>query len=59
MNLLVLKVHEGFKGSVSLKKIEEDQKQFKLKLNEVTIGNSKTKSEDQLYTIKNIKNLYN
>ena len=29
------------------------------KQNEITTGNPKTKSRDQLYTTKNIKNLYN
>ena len=38
-------------------KQEEGQKQFKLDLNEITKGNRK-KSEDQIKTIKNIKNLY-
>ena len=45
-------------GNDSIGKIEEDQKQFKSKLNEITTGNPK-KSKDQLYTIKDIKNLYN
>ena len=45
-------------GNDSTEKIEEDQKQFKSKLNEITTGNPK-KSKDQLYTIKDIKNLYN
>ena len=45
-------------GNDSIEKIEEDQKQFKSKLNEITTGNPK-KSKDQLYTIKDIKNLYN
>ena len=37
---------------------EKDQKQFKSKLNEITTGNPKHKSKDQLDRIKNIKNLY-
>ena len=45
-------------GNDSIEKIEEDQKQFKSKLNEITTENPK-KSKDQLYTIKDIKNLYN
>ena len=45
-------------GNDSIEKIQEDQKQFKSKLNEITTGNPK-KSKDQLYTIKDIKNLYN
>ena len=46
-------------SNISIAKIEEDQKQFKSKLNEITPGNRKHKSKDQLDTIKNIKNLYN
>ena len=46
-------------SSVSIEKIEEDQKQFKSKLNEITTGNPKYKSKDQLDGIENIKNLYN
>ena len=42
----------------SIEKTEEDQKQFKSKLNKTTIRNPKNKSKDQLDTIKNIKNLY-
>ena len=37
----------------------EDQKQFKSKLIEITTGNWKHKSKDELDAIKNIKNLYN
>ena len=46
-------------SSVSIEKIEEDQKQFKSKLNEITTGNPKYKSKDQLDGIEEIKNLYN
>ena len=46
-------------GDISKAKIEEDQKQFKSKLNEITIGNSKHESKNQLDALKNIKNLYN
>ena len=46
-------------GDISKAKIEEDQKQFKSKLNEITIGNSKHESKNQLDSLKNIKNLYN
>ena len=54
-----LNIHEEIKnGNVSIEKMGEDQKQFKSKLNEITTGNPK-KSKDQLYTIKDIKNLYN
>ena len=45
--------------NISIDKIEEDQKQFKYKLNEITTGNKKHKSKDQFDTIKSIKNLYN
>ena len=32
--------------NISIEKIEEDQKQFKYKLNEITTGNKKHKSKD-------------
>ena len=35
---------------------KEEQKQFKLKLSKITTENPKTKSKDQLYTIKNLFN---
>ena len=55
-----LSIYEEIKnGNVSIEKIEEEQKQFKSKLNEITTGNPKTKSKEQLYTITNIKNFYN
>ena len=41
------------------RKDKNRSKQFRSKLNEITTGNPKNKSEDQLDTIKNIKNLYN
>ena len=44
---------------ISIEKNEEDQKQFKSKLNERTIGNPKHKSKGQLDTIENTKSLYN
>ena len=46
-------------GNIWIEKIEEDQKQFKSGLNQITIGNPKKKSADQIKTIENIKNLYN
>ena len=46
-------------GNISIEQLEEDKAQFKLKINEITTGNRKHKSKDQLDTIKNIKNLYN
>ena len=45
--------------NISIEKIEEDQKQFKYKLNEITTGNKKHKSKDQFDAIKITKNLYN
>ena len=48
-----------FEGNIKLKKAEENQKQFKSQLNEITRGNPINKSEDQLNTIKNIKSLHN
>ena len=42
-------------GNISIEKIEGDQKQFKSKLNEITTGNLKHKSKDQLDTIKILK----
>ena len=45
-------------GNISLQKAEEEQKQFKLKLNEITMRNPKTKSKYQLDAIKNVRNLY-
>ena len=44
--------------NIAIEKIE-DQKHFKSKLNEITTGNPKHRSKDQLDTIKNIKNLCN
>ena len=44
-------------GNISIEKFEENQ--FKSKLNEITTGNPKHKSKDQIDKIKNIKNLYN
>ena len=46
-------------GNISIEKIEKGQNKFKSKLIEITIGNPKRKSKDQLGTIKNNKNLYN
>ena len=46
------------KGEKTLQQVEEEQKHFKKDLNEIKLGNSKHKSEKQLYTIKNVKNLY-
>ena len=46
-------------GNISIGKIEEDQKQFKSKLNEITTENPKHKSKDQLDPMKNIGNIFN
>ena len=46
-------------GNISIEKFEQDQNQYKSKLNEITIGNLNHKSKNQLHAIKNIKNLYN
>ena len=46
-------------GSSTLLKAEEEQKINRSYLNEITRGNPKYKSQDQLYTIKNVKNHYN
>ena len=55
-----MNIYDNIKnGNTSIEKIKTDQKQFRSKLNEITTGNPKNKSEDQLDTIKNIKNLYN
>ena len=47
------------KGEKTLKQVEKEQENFKSNLHEITSGNPKHKSESQLYTIKNVKNLYN
>ena len=43
----------------TLQQVEEDQKNIKSELNEITSGNPKHKSEKQSYTMKNVRNLYN
>ena len=45
-------------GIMLLQNAEEAQKQFKSKLNEITIGNPKIKSKYQLDAVKNVRNLY-
>ena len=37
---------------------EEDQEKFKREFSQIKSGNPKHKSEMQLYTIRNVKNLY-
>ena len=46
-------------GNTLIENIEEDKKQFKSNVNEITTENPKYKSKDQLNTIKNTKTLYN
>ena len=46
-------------GKTTLQQIEKQQKDFKKELNEITSKNPKHKSDDQLYIIENVKNLYN
>ena len=43
---------------ILLEMAEEDQEKFKREFNQIKLGNTKHKSEMQLYTIRNIKNLY-
>ena len=45
-------------GDVSLEMAEEDPEKFKQEFSQIKSGNSNHKSEMQLYTIKNVKNLY-
>ena len=46
-------------GNISLQQVENQQKDFRKELSEVTSGNPRYKSNIQLYVIKNVKNLYN
>ena len=46
-------------GDTTLQQVEKQQKDFKKELNEITSGNPKHKSNNQLYVIENVKNLYN
>ena len=45
-------------GDISLEMVEEDQKKFKREYGQIKLGNPDHKSGKQLYTIKNVKNLY-
>ena len=45
-------------GDTTLQQVEKQQKDFKKELIEITSGNPKHKSNNQLYVIKNVKNLY-
>ena len=42
----------------TIQQVEEDQKKFNSKLNEITSGNPKHKSEKQSYTTKNVRSIY-
>ena len=54
-----MNTYENIKNSnTTIEKAKENQKQSKSNLIEIKRGNRKTKSKDQLDTIKNIKNLY-
>ena len=45
-------------GDTALQEVGKQQKDFKKELNEITLRNPKHKSDNQLYVIKNVKNLY-
>ena len=45
-------------ADISLQQVEKQQKDFQKELNEITSGNPKHKSNNQLHVIKNVKNLY-
>ena len=45
-------------GEISIEMAEEGQEKFKRKFSQIKLGNPKHKSEMQLYTIRNVKNLY-
>ena len=45
-------------GDISLEMAEEDQKNFKGKIGQIKSGNPNHKSGKHLYTIRNVKNLY-
>ena len=46
-------------GDTTLQQVEKQQKDFKKELNEITSGNPKHKSNNQLYVIENVKRFYN
>ena len=55
-----LNIHEKIKNSnISIKKEEEDQKQFKSNINEITSGNPKHREKYKSDARENIRNLYN
>ena len=47
------------KGDITLSQAEKDQQRFEMELGQLASENPKHKSEIQLNTIKNVKNLYN
>ena len=51
-------LNEIKEGNISSKMAEEDQEKFKRELRQIKSGNPKHKSEKELYTIKNVKYLY-
>ena len=51
---LFKKIRDGY---ISLKMAEDDQEKLKREFGQIKSGNPKHKSEMQLYTIKNVKNL--
>ena len=46
-------------SDTTLQQVEKQQKDFKNELNEITTGNPKHKSSNQLHVIENVKDLYN
>ena len=46
-------------GDTKLQQVEKQQKDFRKELNEITSGNPKHKSNNQLYVIENVKSFYN
>ena len=46
-------------GDTTLPQVEKQQNDFRKELNEITSGNPKHKSNNQLYIIENVTNLYN
>ena len=45
-------------GDISLEMVEEDQEKFKREFSQIKSGNPKHKSKMQLYTIRNVKNIF-
>ena len=45
-------------GDISLEMVEEDQEKFKREFSQIKWGNPKHKSKMQLYTIRNVKNIF-